>query len=86
MVWLGMLGFRASAGICNLRPCPCQTRVRGVPGTTSSVVVAIMSAPRMGTEGRKGGKEGGKEGGKSPPIPGQTSLDYHNATTCTLII
>ena len=30
-----------------------------MPGTTSSMVIAIMSAPQMGTEGRKGGKEGG---------------------------
>ena len=62
--------------------------MRGVPGTTSSVVVAIMSAPRMGTEERKGGREGNKgekeDKGESPYTSKPTQSCYHNTTSYAL--
>ena len=57
MVWVGVPGSRAFAGVCSFIPCPIHSKVRDVPGTTSSVVSATMSTPRMGTEEEGKGRE-----------------------------
>ena len=48
----GVPGSSASSGTQSSRPCPSHLKLRGFPGTTENVVVAIMSAPAIGSGGR----------------------------------